>query len=84
LLHSPRHLLETAEDLGLTNFRSIALKSLPTLAATLVLAVLFYLHLHGAPASGRILMTVFVGLAALTVPHMLLDTLASEMRKRSR
>jgi Brp/Blh family beta-carotene 15,15'-monooxygenase len=83
LLHSPRHLLETAEYLGLKSFRSIALKSLPILVATLALAALFYLHLQGAPSSGRIVMTVFVGLAALTVPHMLLDTLASEMRKRN-
>ncbi len=84
LLHSPRHLLETARDLGLTSFRSIALRSLPILAATLALAVLFYLHLQGTPSSGRILMTVFIGLAALTVPHMLLDALASKNGKQSR
>jgi Brp/Blh family beta-carotene 15,15'-monooxygenase len=83
LLHSPRHLLETAQDLGLTNFRSIAKSSLPILAATLALAALFYLQLRGAPISGRIVRTVFIGLAALTVPHMLLDTLASEMRERN-
>jgi Brp/Blh family beta-carotene 15,15'-monooxygenase len=81
LLHSPRHLLETAQELGLTNFRKIAFKSLPILVATLALAALFYLHLQGAQSSGRIVMTVFIGLAALTVPHMLLDTLASERRK---
>ncbi len=79
LLHSPRHLLETAQDLGLSTFRSIALKSLPTLIATLLLGLLFDLSLHGASLSGRIVMTVFVGLAALTVPHMLLETLASRI-----
>jgi hypothetical protein len=84
LLHSPRHLLETARDLGLTSFRSIALRNLPILAATLALAVLFYLHLQVTPSSGRILMTVFIGLAALTVPHMLLDALASKDGKQSR
>jgi Brp/Blh family beta-carotene 15,15'-monooxygenase len=83
LLHSPRHLLETARNLRLTSFRRIALKSLPILAATLALAVLLYLYLQGAPSSGRILMTVFIGLAALTVPHMLLDALAPENRKQS-
>lgn len=83
LLHSPRHLLETAKDLGLTGFRSIALKSLPILLATLALAALFYLHFQGAPSSTRIVMTVFIGLAALTMPHMLLDTLASVLKKRS-
>lgn len=83
LLHSPRHLLETAQDLGLTSFRSIALKTLPILVATLALAALFHRNLRGAGSSERIVMTVFIGLAALTVPHMLLDTLASEIRKRS-
>jgi Brp/Blh family beta-carotene 15,15'-monooxygenase len=83
LLHSPRHLLGTAKDLGLTSFRRIGMKSLPILVSTLALAVLFYMHLQGAPSSKRIVMTVFIGLAALTMPHMLLDTLASEVRKRS-
>jgi len=81
LLHSPRHLLETAENLGLVNFQSIALKSFPILIATLVLGGLFYLNLPGSSMSGRIVMTVFIGLAALTVPHMLLETIASRMRK---
>jgi len=81
LLHSPRHLLETAQGLGLSNFQSIVRKSLPILIATLALGVLFYLNLRDASMSGRIVMTVFVGLAALTVPHMLLETIASEMRK---
>jgi Brp/Blh family beta-carotene 15,15'-monooxygenase len=81
LLHSPRHLLETAKDLGLANFQSIALKSLSILIATLVLGCLFYMSLRGASMSGRIVMTVFIGLAALTVPHMLLETMASEIGK---
>jgi Brp/Blh family beta-carotene 15,15'-monooxygenase len=83
LLHSPRHLLETAQDLGLTDLASIVRKSLPILIATLALAGLFYLGLRGASATGRIVMTVFIGLAALTVPHMLLDALASASKKRS-
>jgi Brp/Blh family beta-carotene 15,15'-monooxygenase len=84
LLHSPRHLLETAKDLGLTNFQSIASKSLSILIATLVLGGLFYMSLRDASMSGRVVMTVFIGLAALTVPHMLLETLASQIgRNRS-
>lgn len=77
LLHSPRHLLETAQDLGFTSFQSIARKSLPVLIATLALACLFYLTLPTAAMTDRVVMTVFIGLAALTVPHMLLETLAS-------
>jgi Brp/Blh family beta-carotene 15,15'-monooxygenase len=78
LLHSPRHLLDTAKSLGLKNFQSIVLKSLPILIATLVLGGLFYLNLPEVSMSGRIVMTVFIGLAALTVPHMLLETITSE------
>lgn len=80
LLHSPRHLLETAEDLGLANFQTIAMKSLPILVATLLLGSVFYLNLPDSSMSGRIVITVFIGLAALTVPHMLLETLASKMQ----
>jgi Brp/Blh family beta-carotene 15,15'-monooxygenase len=83
LLHSPRHLLETAQEVGLKNLRSIALKALPVLIATLVLGGLFYMALPAASMGGRIVMTVFIGLAALTVPHMLLETLATESRRRS-
>ena len=83
LLHSPRHLLETAKDLGLENCQSIALKSMTILIATLMLGGLFYLYLPHASMSGRIVMTVFIGLAALTVPHMLLENLASEERTGS-
>jgi Brp/Blh family beta-carotene 15,15'-monooxygenase len=79
LLHSPRHLLETARELGLITFHSIARKSLPILIATILLGLLFYANLHGASMSGRIEMTVFIGLAALTVPHMLLETVATRI-----
>jgi Brp/Blh family beta-carotene 15,15'-monooxygenase len=77
LLHSPRHLLETAKDLGLTSFTSLASKTLSILIATLILGGLFYRSLRDVSMSGRIVMTVFIGLASLTVPHMLLETLAS-------
>lgn len=80
LLHSPRHLFETAEGLGLTSLRSIYRETLPVVAATLALAAAacFLLPHVGTPA--RVLRTVFIGLAALTVPHMLLDTFAGMRR----
>jgi hypothetical protein len=49
------------------------------LIATILLGLLFYANLHGASMSGRIEMTVFIGLAALTVPHMLLETVATRI-----
>lgn len=75
LLHSPRHLLETAQELGFVSLRTLAVKSLPILIATLLLGSLFYLNLAGATRNVRLVMTVFIGLAALTVPHMLLENL---------
>jgi Brp/Blh family beta-carotene 15,15'-monooxygenase len=77
LLHSPRHLLETSADLGITSLRGVWVKTLPIVAATVALCGVLYFALPGISVSGRLLMTVFIGLASLTIPHMLLDTLAS-------
>jgi Brp/Blh family beta-carotene 15,15'-monooxygenase len=80
LLHSPRHLLETAEGLGMTRLKNIYLATLPVLLATLLLGAVAYGLLPHIGTPARLLRIVFIGLAALTVPHMLLDTLA-ETRK---
>jgi len=82
LLHSPRHLLETAEGLGMTRLRSIYLATLPVLLATLLLGVIAYGLLPHIGTPARLLRVVFIGLAALTVPHMLLDTLAHIRKDR--
>jgi Brp/Blh family beta-carotene 15,15'-monooxygenase len=82
LLHSPRHLLETAEGLGMTRLRNIYLATLPVLLATLVLGAIAYVLLPHIGVSARLLRVVFIGLAALTVPHMLLDTLAQTVKHR--
>jgi len=76
LLHSPRHLLETAEGLGMTRLKNIYLATLPILLATLLLAAIAYGLLPHIGTNARLLRIVFIGLATLTVPHMLLDTLA--------
>lgn len=75
LLHSPRHLLETAEGLGLTTLKHIYQTTLPVVLATLLLAGIAYGLLPRISIDARFLRIVFIGLAALTVPHMLLDTL---------
>jgi Brp/Blh family beta-carotene 15,15'-monooxygenase len=82
LLHSPRHLLETAKGLGMTRLRSICLATLPVLLATLVLGAIAYWLLPQVGTNARLLRIVFMGLAALTVPHMLLDTLAQTAKER--
>jgi Brp/Blh family beta-carotene 15,15'-monooxygenase len=76
LLHSPRHLLHTARSVGISRVATIAQVTAPVLLATLVLAAVFLVILPGRRMDERILYVVFVGLAALTVPHMILERLA--------
>lgn len=76
LLHSPRHLFETARSLGIGMLRGVLLKTLPVVGATLVLCVGASFLLPSAPMSQKLLTLVFVGLATLTVPHMLLEVFA--------
>jgi Brp/Blh family beta-carotene 15,15'-monooxygenase len=83
LLHSPRHLLETAERLGMTSLKRIYRATLPVVLATLVLAGFASSLLPRIGMDARVLRIVFIGLAALTVPHMLLDTLAEMQRERN-
>jgi Brp/Blh family beta-carotene 15,15'-monooxygenase len=82
LLHSPRHLLETAQGLGITSLKRIYLVTLPVLLATLLLAGLAYWLLPPIGIAARVLRIVFIGLAALTVPHMLLDVAVDTQMQR--
>jgi Brp/Blh family beta-carotene 15,15'-monooxygenase len=82
LLHSPRHLLETAEGLGMTRLKNIYLATLPVLLATLLLGAIAYGLLPHVGTNARLLRIVFIGLAVLTVPHMFLDTLAQTGKDR--
>ena len=77
-MHSPRHILRTLGSLAHSEVRNALMMALwPTLAVLAVLAVLAMLALAGALAGARstpewVTQIVFVGLAALTLPHMLL------------
>jgi hypothetical protein len=71
-------LSDTSRDLGIRGIRAIAAAVVPTVAATLVLATILWHFLPTVRANDRILDIVFIGLAALTVPHMLL----TEMNER--
>ncbi|MEM9401204.1 MAG: Brp/Blh family beta-carotene 15,15'-dioxygenase [Pseudomonadota bacterium] len=68
-LHSPRHLIDTvirfSTSLGSTLAAGIALS-----AVTIAVAVVAFSMLPDADLQDRQLRVVFVGLAALTVPHM--------------
>jgi Brp/Blh family beta-carotene 15,15'-monooxygenase len=75
LLHSPRHLLQTARSVGIARLATIARVTAPGVLATVLAAAVFLILLHGKRLDDRILCVVFVGLAALTVPHMILERL---------
>lgn len=72
-LHSPRHFLLTADQLRLTPLQALR-AAWPILMATLAMTALGAIVLAVfTPACGpATLQIVFIGLAALTVPHMLL------------
>jgi Brp/Blh family beta-carotene 15,15'-monooxygenase len=79
--HSPRHLIETCTGLPARHL-------LPTaIAFTLLaigMAVLVYEVLPTVPKTDGIVQVVFVGLAILTVPHMLLVEAAATRASHSR
>jgi Brp/Blh family beta-carotene 15,15'-monooxygenase len=72
-LHSPRHFVETREQLAL-DLREGAAAALPLTALTWVFAAVAVgvLTQGGVPLDRATVDTVFIGLAALAVPHMLL------------
>ena len=79
-LHAPRHMRELASDRAraprVSGMGSAALRSLPVLGLTLCLGALLWPLYDGKPPD-RLLALTLQGLAALTLPHMALDLLAS-------
>ena len=73
LLHSPRHFLLTADQLSLTPLQGLR-AAWPILVATLAIAALGAVVFAATRPSieAATLQVVFIGLAAVTVPHMLL------------
>ena len=71
-MHSPRHILRTLASLrGAAARNALALAIWPT-AAVLAAAGLIGWLASGIPVETRVMQLVFVGLAALTLPHMVL------------
>lgn len=70
-MHSLRHILRTQKYSGLTPKR-LALVAVLPLLAVLFMAALGWILLPDSPVNERLLQFLFVTLAALTVPHMLL------------
>ena len=69
LLHSPLHLNQSMEQLGLAETLAYAV---PFTVLSFVLGAGLFLSLPDIDFSFQLMQTVFVGLFALTVPHMLL------------
>ena len=82
LLHSPRHLLAAAGEVGLRSLPAIAAAVAPMVVATLLLAALVWRFLPAKNLTGHVLEIVFIGLAALTVPHMFLTGI-KEFRQKN-
>lgn len=80
LLHSPRHLLETAASLGIQTMRQLIAVALPITLITVGLGVCAWLPLRNLPHEQRIEQVIFIGLAVLTVPHMVLEFAAEHLR----
>jgi len=70
-MHSLRHILRTKAYADMT-FIKLGLVSLVPMMGLIFIVVLAWLYLPALPDYERLLSFVFVGLAALTVPHMLL------------
>jgi Brp/Blh family beta-carotene 15,15'-monooxygenase len=70
-MHSPRHILRTQLYAGVT-LRGLARVTITPMFAVLVMAAAGWYGLPDAPIDERIVQLVFVALAALTVPHMML------------
>jgi Brp/Blh family beta-carotene 15,15'-monooxygenase len=81
LLHSPRHLLMTARSVGISRLTTIARVTAPILFVTLLFASVFLAIIQRRSLEENVLYVVFVGLAALTVPHMLLDKIVSQRQE---
>lgn len=75
-LHSPRHLFETAREEGLSSIRTIAWAAAPATVAPVLLAAVFFARSAPGALNESLLQIVFVGLAVLTVPHMILQAIA--------
>ena len=79
-LHSPRHLELAARDLGFESWAEKLRALAPTTLATYGLVIVAVPFLLGLPADAILLRVIFIGLAALTVPHMLLELIAAPQR----
>ncbi len=70
-MHSARHILRTFAS-GRSASRLLLAASLAPMVGVLIIAAAAWHSLRGLPLDARIIQIVFVGLAALTLPHIVL------------
>ena len=70
-LHSPRHVLEVIREYRIEVREAVGVSAVFSLLA-LAFATAFFVTADGAAASEKTIRILFVGLAAVTVPHMIL------------
>jgi Brp/Blh family beta-carotene 15,15'-monooxygenase len=71
-MHSARHILRTIEYSGHSSTRLLVGAALLPMTGVLIASGAAWHFLEGTPLDVRLVQIVFVGLAALTVPHMAL------------
>jgi beta-carotene 15,15'-dioxygenase len=71
-LHSPRHLFVTARGLGIERWSDLLRSVGPAVAVSVAGGVAAWVLLPAGASEARLLQVVFIGLAVLTLPHMLL------------
>jgi Brp/Blh family beta-carotene 15,15'-monooxygenase len=72
LMHGARHILRTKQYMAQVNFKSMFSVILLPMLGTLVLMLLGWFFVAGQSLEQGVVQLVFVGLAALTAPHMCL------------
>lgn len=71
-MHSARHILRTIDYSGRASTRLLIAASLLPMTGVVIASAAAWHFLEGTPLDARLVQIVFVGLAALTVPHMAL------------
>jgi Brp/Blh family beta-carotene 15,15'-monooxygenase len=70
VMHSARHILRTMDYFQQRSFRHMLGTAAPPMLVTLLMSAAAWFWLRDTAIDARVVQIVFVGLAALTVPHM--------------
>jgi Brp/Blh family beta-carotene 15,15'-monooxygenase len=71
-MHSARHILRTIDYSGRASARLLLVAALLPMLGVIAVSAVAWHFLKNTPLEARVVQIIFVGLAALTVPHMIL------------